>query len=243
LNADINSPYIIHKIMRFFLQINGQSEGPFTVEEIEDLHGAGRVGRSTPCCPEGKGDWSSIYNLVPTAIWVTSPRNKPVPVRGDPPDRSALPKNILWIALVSVVALGLLIPVGIVLSEELASKERTTRLQAPAPPPVSYNDPAGLQRAVHTDSDRMNKQMKDARHAAAAFLGFALLLPIIMGGVGLVLFAFWLWMLISVVTTEPEGSDKIVWTLVVVFTGPIGAAIYFLARYIKRPKQQQQTLY
>jgi hypothetical protein len=35
--------------MSFFLQIDGQSEGPFTVEEIEDLHGAGRVNRSTPC--------------------------------------------------------------------------------------------------------------------------------------------------------------------------------------------------
>jgi hypothetical protein len=236
LNAGINFPYIIYEIMRFFLQINGQSEGPFTVEEIEDLHGAGRVNRSTPCRPETKGAWSSIYNLVPTAIWVTSPRNKPVPVKGDPPDRSWIKENILWIGLSCLVALAFLIPLFVIVSDQFASKERTTRLQAPAPPPVSYNAPAGMQRSMHADVDQMNKQMEEANHAAAAFLGFALLFPIAMGGVGLILFAFWLWMLITVVTTEPEGSDKIVWTLVVVITGPLGAAIYFFARYIKKEK-------
>jgi len=220
--------------MRFFLQINGQSKGPFTVEEIEDLHGAGRVNRSTPCQPEGKGDWSSIYNLVPTAIWVTSPRNKPVAVRGDPPDRSALPKNILWIGLSCMLALALLIPVFLIVSDQVASKERTTRLQAPAPPPVFYNDPAGMQRAVHTDIEKLNKQMEASTNAFLGFLGFALIVQVFLAIIGLMLFAFWLWMLITVVTTEPEGSDKIVWTLLVVFTGPIGAAIYFFARHIKR---------
>lgn len=107
--------------MSFFLQIDGQSQGPFTVEEIEDLHGAGRVNRSTPCRPDEKGDWSSIYNLVPTAIWVTSPRNKPVPVRGDPPDRSRLPKNILWIGLSCLVALAFFLPIFAIVSDELAS--------------------------------------------------------------------------------------------------------------------------
>jgi len=33
LNASMNFPYIIHEIMHFFLQINGQSEGSFTAEE------------------------------------------------------------------------------------------------------------------------------------------------------------------------------------------------------------------
>lgn len=41
-------------------------------------------------------------------------------------------------------------------------------------------------------------------------------------------------MLISVVTTEPEGNDKIVWTILVVFTGPIGSLIYFFTRYGKK---------
>ena len=219
--------------MRFFLQINGQSEGPFTVEEIEDLHGAKRINRSTPCRAEGKTDWSSIYNLVPTAIWVTSPRNKPVPVRGDPPDRSGLPKKILWIGLSCLVALGLLIPILVIVSEEVASKERTTRLQAPAPPQISSLDPSGM-RTVQTELDKMNKQMADSTHAVVGILGFALLVQVLFVFIGSILFAFWLWMLISVVTTEPEGNDKIVWTILVVFTGPVGATIYFIARYLKR---------
>jgi len=219
--------------MRFFLQINGQSEGPFTVEEIEDLHGAKRINRSTPCRSEGNTDWSSIYNLVPTAIWVTSPRNKPVPVRGDPPDRSGFPKKILWIGLSCLVALGLLIPILVIVSEEVASKERTTRLQAPDPPQISSPDPNGM-RTVQAEFDKMNKQMADSTHAVVGFLGFALLVQVLFLIIGLILFAFWLWMLISVVTTEPEGNDKIVWTILVVFTGPVGAMIYFIARYLKR---------
>jgi hypothetical protein len=212
--------------MSFFLQIDGQSQGPFTVEEIEDLHGAGRVNRSTPCRPDEKGDWSSIYNLVPTAIWVTSPRNKPVPVRGDPPDRSRLPKNILWIGLSCLVALAFLIPVFALVSDELASKERTTRLQAPAPPPVTIADPLGV-RSFQNSMKEIDKSIEEFQNVAARMAAEETAKRITLFVVGLPLFAFWLWMLITVVTTEPEGSDKIVWTLVVVFTGPIGAAIYF----------------
>jgi len=220
--------------MRFFLQLNGQTEGPFTVEEIEDLHGSGRANRSTPCRPDGKGDWSSIYNLVPTAIWVTSPRNKPAQMKCDPPDRSGLPKMILWISLFCVIALAIVIPIFGIVAEEIASKDRITQLQAPAPPPVSLSNPAGMQRVVNTDIEKLNRQMEASTTAFLGFLGFALMLQVFFAIIAMMLFAFWLWMLITVVTTEPEGSDKIVWTLVVVFTGPLGAAIYFFARYVKR---------
>ena len=220
--------------MRFFLLINGQSEGPFTVEEIEDLHGAGRVKRSTPCRSEDKGDWSSIYNLVPTAIWVTTPRNKPVPVAGSPEEPSWLLQNALWIGLSCVAALALLIPIAGIVSEQMASKERAAHLQASVPPQLTATDPAGMQRSMQMDLEKMNKQMEASTHAFLGFLGFALIVQVFLAIIGLMLFAFWLWMLITVVTTEPEGSDKIVWTLVVVFTGPIGAAIYFFARHIKR---------
>lgn len=83
---------------------------------------------------------------------------------------------------------------------------------------------------MHSDIEMLNKQME----ASTRLLGFALVVEVVIAIIGLILFAFWLWMLIAVVTTEPEGSDKIVWTLVVVFTGPLGAAIYFFARHIKR---------
>jgi hypothetical protein len=42
---------------------------------------------------------------------------------------------------------------------------------------------------------------------------------------------FWVWMLVDCLVNEPsEGNDKIVWVLVIVFTGWIGALIYLLAR-------------
>ena len=46
--------------------------------------------------------------------------------------------------------------------------------------------------------------------------------------IGIALFAFWLWMLIDAIQRDfGEGSMKIVWILVIVFTGAIGAAVYF----------------
>jgi len=43
--------------------------------------------------------------------------------------------------------------------------------------------------------------------------------------------AFWIWMLIECVTTEPEtGNTKICWTLIIVFTHVVGALIYYFAR-------------
>ena len=48
----------------------------------------------------------------------------------------------------------------------------------------------------------------------------------------LMLFAFWIWMLISV-TCEPPGRDKMKWVFLVILTGPIGGLIYFYARYAR----------
>jgi len=56
----------------------------------------------------------------------------------------------------------------------------------------------------------------------------------IIGLIGLAAFAFWLWMLIDVITRAPsEGNTKLIWILVVVFTGIIGALIYY---FVQRPK-------
>lgn len=48
----------------------------------------------------------------------------------------------------------------------------------------------------------------------------------------LMLFAFWIWMLISV-TCEPPGRDKMKWVFLVILTGPIGGLVYFYARYAR----------
>ncbi len=47
----------------------------------------------------------------------------------------------------------------------------------------------------------------------------------------------WIWMIINCAMNEPGGSDKIVWILVILLGGCIGAAIYLLVR---RPKRIQQ---
>jgi hypothetical protein len=45
---------------------------------------------------------------------------------------------------------------------------------------------------------------------------------------------FWLWMLVDCLQRAPAiGNDKIVWILVIVLLGPLGALLYLL---IQRPK-------
>ena len=45
---------------------------------------------------------------------------------------------------------------------------------------------------------------------------------------------FWVWMLIDCAINEPDGVNKIVWILVILFAHFIGAAIYFLFRRSRR---------
>ena len=45
----------------------------------------------------------------------------------------------------------------------------------------------------------------------------------------------WIWMIIDCAMNEPsEGNDKIVWILVIVLTGWVGALIYF---FFRRPRR------
>lgn len=54
--------------------------------------------------------------------------------------------------------------------------------------------------------------------------GFWLAVPLIAG--------FWLWMLIDVLTKQTE--DKMVWLLVVLLLGPLGALLHYLMARKKR---------
>lgn len=50
----------------------------------------------------------------------------------------------------------------------------------------------------------------------------------VFAGLGLALFAFWLWMLIDCIQRDFPGSkDKIIWILVIVLLHWLGALIYF----------------
>jgi hypothetical protein len=48
----------------------------------------------------------------------------------------------------------------------------------------------------------------------------------------------WIWMLIDCATNEPSGSEKVVWVLIILLGGCIGAPIYY---FVRRPKRIQQT--
>lgn len=57
-------------------------------------------------------------------------------------------------------------------------------------------------------------------------------------GIGLLGTVFWIWMIVEVATKEPEnGNDKIVWILVVVLAGVIGAAVYY---FVRRPERMKK---
>ena len=47
-------------------------------------------------------------------------------------------------------------------------------------------------------------------------------------------FAFWVWMLIDCATREREGSTKVVWILIILLAGFIGAPLYFIVRFLGR---------
>ncbi len=49
---------------------------------------------------------------------------------------------------------------------------------------------------------------------------------------------FWIWALVDCATKEPnEGSQKVVWILVIIFTHFIGAVLYVL---IRRPQRVRE---
>lgn len=55
--------------------------------------------------------------------------------------------------------------------------------------------------------------------------GAALGWPCCAGIFALLLFTFWLWMLLDCLTRDFPGNDKIIWVMVVILLGPLGALI------------------
>jgi hypothetical protein len=64
---------------------------------------------------------------------------------------------------------------------------------------------------------------------------FWLFFMMFLGVVALTLFAFWIWMLISVIQNKGlTDGEKVAWVLVVLFLHFIGAIIYFFIGHPKR---------
>ncbi len=50
------------------------------------------------------------------------------------------------------------------------------------------------------------------------------------------IFIFWLWMLIDCIKNETDGTQRIIWALVVFFLPCVGSLVYFFARKMQRGK-------
>jgi len=56
-------------------------------------------------------------------------------------------------------------------------------------------------------------------------------------GIGFLGLIFWVWMLIDCATDKTlEGTDKIVWILILIFLPVLGSIIYFFVHRSKRAK-------
>lgn len=76
------------------------------------------------------------------------------------------------------------------------------------------------------------------------FIIFLGIIIFFVGAILIIMFIFWLWMLIDCVTREMKGSDKVVWVIVIVLVGIIGAIIYYFVvkRNMDRKKKLRQKL-
>jgi hypothetical protein len=58
---------------------------------------------------------------------------------------------------------------------------------------------------------------------------------------GFVSFAFWIWMLVDCLKYErPDGADKLVWILVIVFLHWVGGLIYYYVR--RQPRIEAKAI-
>jgi prolipoprotein diacylglyceryltransferase len=76
--------------------------------------------------------------------------------------------------------------------------------------------------------------MESGMQPEAAGGAIACIISLVFGLVALAAFAFWLWMLIDVITKCPsEENKKLIWVLVVILASILGAIIYY---FVQRPK-------
>jgi hypothetical protein len=54
--------------------------------------------------------------------------------------------------------------------------------------------------------------------------------------IGALVFIFWLWMLIDCIKNEKDGTQRLIWALVIFFFPCIGSLIYLFARKLQRGK-------
>jgi hypothetical protein len=102
-------------------------------------------------------------------------------------------------------------------------------------PAVAVGTVAGLSALLGGTMSAYGQSRGGAAVAGSViFLLFALLLLLLVG----CLVAFWVWMLIDVLMKCPDRDNtKLIWILVIVLAGWIGALIYY---FVQRPKNAME---
>ena len=85
-------------------------------------------------------------------------------------------------------------------------------------------------------------EITQATHAfgGAALVLIALILLFV--ALGLVITAFWVWMLVDCANSPMVTSDKTAWILIILFTNILGAVLYFFIPRGERMRAARTTL-
>lgn len=244
--------------MKFYIEINGRPKGPYSREEIEDLHGAGIIDRRTPCRSETDSVWRTVWDSVPTALhrhpfmqkgfattdaaWDSVPSSlhrhrgtrtqttykKPLLIFGG---------IIAGGLLLLIIGLTLVAPVMFVPQKSRPTTSSISHAFPPFRPTGDLDkDMQELKRrtAQRQSIYQQDKAFDNLNGYLVSMSIFAVIWFVFWSTLSALLLAFWIWMIVAVITREQNGSDKITWIIVVALLGPIGAAIYFFVRYIRK---------
>ncbi len=86
---------------------------------------------------------------------------------------------------------------------------------------------------------KIYKVPSSCKGMVVGFLVFLFLLPFFL--VGALLFVFWILMLVDAASRKfKNDTDKVVWILVIILTGLIGALIYYFVVYYKDEKKSMK---
>lgn len=228
----------------FFVQINGIAEGPLSRSDVERLHGANLITRHSLCRKATSQQWLTVWDLVPSAMHADETAGEIPKLRYQragassslylSADRHDLRKGIgIFVGIIAVLVIGWALTVVFWdSSPKDYSKNRATSLSSGAGRSVPGGGLTSDERTLAQLTASQNKfvsQLNAMVAGSIAFAFFGILLSFVFLG-------FWLWMIIAVATLEPPTHDKTTWTIIVVFLGPLGATIYFFARYIRLSK-------
>lgn len=233
LNSDLFPPLAANNPNSFHLRINGREVGPLDRKQVRDLFAQKKVGRTTPCRLANSNEWLSVYDLVPSAIWGAESSTSTFQQAETQDTKPSTFRRTAYLSLAAICGIGALLLFFALVGAIIPSGPLTPRHS-----PRSNGVLAAGSLGAEPSGDGIEALASII--AAVITLGYLGILASFV--IGIILSAFWVWMLSHAATKEPPGPDKITWVLIIVLTGPIGATIYFFARFLARPSNAPPPL-